>query len=59
MARIVDLEDYEELQLNCEDCDWKGKGADANLIDFYGVTAAKELRCPNCDGVLATLKSTS
>lgn len=58
MAKTLIPQDYEEQDLSCEECGWKGKGEDANLIDFYGLSNVKELHCPNCDAMVATLKST-
>lgn len=57
MDKILDPEDYIDEDLVCEKCGWAGKASDANLIDFYGVSKIKELHCPNCDTIVATIKS--
>jgi hypothetical protein len=45
--------EYDDQSLKCDNCQWTGKGSDAVLIDFYGVTDTKELHCPNCDKTIA------
>lgn len=40
---------FEEQDLSCPNCQWKGKGYDAVVIDFFGVVTNKEVHCPNCD----------
>ncbi|HYO20883.1 MAG TPA: hypothetical protein VER36_00670 [Flavisolibacter sp.] len=47
---------FDEQILRCSKCNWQGKGGDATVIDFYGVTANKEVHCPNCDERLGTVK---
>lgn len=59
MPRILNAYDYEEQDLKCDDCPWEGKGADAILIDFYGVSDVQELHCPNCDAILAIINTTT
>lgn len=56
MDNLLDAYNYEEQELSCSTCGWAGKGGDAILIDFYGVSDVKELHCPNCDTILATIK---
>ena len=46
---------YEDKVLQCSNCSWKGKAADAILIDFFGVSKNKELHCPNCDTTIAII----
>jgi len=46
---------FEEESLSCNQCNWKGKGADAIKIDFYNLTSTNEIRCPNCDSLLGIL----
>jgi hypothetical protein len=48
--------DFDEQQLSCDKCQWTGKGADAILIDLYGVVSDKEVHCPKCDTRLGILK---
>jgi hypothetical protein len=57
MAKILDPENYIDEDLVCEKCGWTGKASESNLIDFYGVSDVKELHCPNCDNVVATLQT--
>lgn len=57
MKKLLDPYTYQEQELSCDACGWKGVGADAILIDYYGVSDIKELHCPNCDTVIATIKS--
>jgi hypothetical protein len=47
---------FQEQDLRCDKCGWTGKGADAVLIDFYGVVKDKEIHCPACDEKLGILK---
>lgn len=46
---------YEEKMLQCSNCSWKGKGVDAILIDFFGVSKTKELHCPKCDTTIGLI----
>lgn len=48
--------DFEEKALACSKCGWKGKGYDAVVIDFYGVTDNKEVHCPKCDTTISLLQ---
>jgi hypothetical protein len=57
MAKLLYPEDYTDQDVSCEECGWIGKGREANLIDFYGVSEIQELHCPNCDATVATLNS--
>ena len=41
--------------LSCPACQWKGTGADAVVIDLYGIVKAKEVHCPNCDEKIGIL----
>lgn len=45
---------YEE-KLTCPQCNWNGRGDEAILIDLYGLTNTREVRCPNCDALLGIL----
>lgn len=50
---------FEEQDLSCSNCHWKGKGYDAVIIDFFGVTKNKEVHCPSCDttiGIITTVQ---
>ena len=47
---------FEEQAVSCPKCHWKGTGADAIIIDFYGVVPDKEVHCPKCDTRLGILK---
>lgn len=49
---------FDEQPLRCGNCGWRGAGADAVLIDFYGVTKNKEVHCPQCDERLGIVKGT-
>jgi DNA-directed RNA polymerase subunit RPC12/RpoP len=44
---------FEEQDLHCPNCQWKGKGYDSVVIDFFGVSKNKEVHCPNCDETIA------
>lgn len=48
---------FEEQDLHCANCNWQGKGYNAVVIDFFGVTKSKEVHCPECDktiGIVTT-----
>lgn len=47
--------EFTEQTLECNNCGWKGKGKDATVIDFFGVTKSMELHCPNCDNVIGII----
>lgn len=57
MQKEYNANELDTLTLQCDKCGWEGKASEANLIDFYGVTADKELHCPTCDHTLATVKT--
>lgn len=49
--------DFDDQNLTCSNCGWKGKGSDAVIIDFFGITKNQEVHCPECDekiGILVT-----
>ncbi len=46
---------FDDQQLSCPKCQWKGTGADAVIIDFYGITKTKEVHCPDCDEKIGIL----
>jgi hypothetical protein len=50
--------DFEEQDLQCGNCNWQGKGYDANVIDFFGVSKSKEVHCPNCDVTIGIVTKT-
>lgn len=47
---------FEEQDLTCPHCHWKGKGYDAVVIDFFGVSNTNEVHCPNCDETIGVIK---
>ena len=47
---------FDDQPLSCDKCEWKGKGSDAVIIDFYGIVPDKEVHCPECDRKLGILK---
>lgn len=55
MVPEYDDKTFEEQDLQCTKCNWKGKGYDANVIDFFGVSKSKEVHCPNCDTTIGTV----
>ena len=56
MQTAFNASSFDEQDLSCSKCHWQGKGADSNVIDFYGVSNEKEIRCPNCDERLGSVK---
>ncbi|HEX2532229.1 MAG TPA: hypothetical protein VHK69_00760 [Chitinophagaceae bacterium] len=48
--------DFDERELTCPKCGWQGKGDEAHIIDFYGVSKVQEVHCPNCDRLIANLR---
>jgi ssDNA-binding Zn-finger/Zn-ribbon topoisomerase 1 len=53
---VIRAGDYEETDVQCEKCQWRGRGRDAILIDFYGISKLQELHCPKCDRVVGMVK---
>jgi uncharacterized Zn-finger protein len=51
--------DFDEQSLSCPNCNWTGKGHQAVIIDFYGVTDNKEVHCPKCDENIGILQTNS
>ena len=47
---------FDDQQLLCKRCGWKGIGAEAIRIDLYGLVGANEIHCPQCDEKLGVLK---
>jgi len=54
---IFDPRTFDDQSLNCKKCGWKGTGADARIIDFYGVSKLKQVSCPNCLEYLGNLSN--
>ena len=48
---------FEEESLHCPHCEWRGKGDETVVIDFYGISKTQEVRCPECDSVLGGLRT--
>ena len=48
--------EFDDQPLHCSKCNWQGKGLDAVIIDFFGVTKNMEAHCPNCDATLAIVR---
>ena len=59
MRKVFSEMDYESQPVVCENCGWKDQAGNANLIDFYGVSATKEIHCPQCDNTIAIIHSDS
>lgn len=49
--------DFFKQPVSCPNCQWKGEGSDAIVIDFYGVTNNKEVHCPECDEKIALVEN--
>jgi hypothetical protein len=47
---------FEEQDLVCPHCHWKGKGYDAVVIDFFGVSKTNDVHCPKCDKTIGIIK---
>lgn len=57
MDRKLFLEaDFDEEHLDCPYCDWRGRGDESVIIDFYGITRNQEVRCPECDAIIGRLR---
>ena len=46
---------FDGQPLRCTRCGWQGRGDEAIVLDFYGVTAVKQVQCPKCDEVLGNV----
>ncbi len=54
------MNEYSESELDnkyikCPHCGWEGMGSGAVIVDFFGVTDAQEIHCPQCDENLGRL----
>lgn len=47
--------DFAKQSLTCPNCNWKGTGSDAVIIDFYGVAKTQEVHCPECDETIGII----
>ncbi len=56
MQQVYEAGNFDDQPLQCSRCGWEGKGSDANLIDFYGLSEYQEAQCPQCDTTLAQVK---
>lgn len=56
MREVFDDVSFDNEDMSCPGCGWNGKGTDTHIIDFYGVSANKEVHCPNCDSYLGVVK---
>lgn len=57
MDLVYSENSFDEQEISCSDCGWKGTGRDTNIVDLYGVSKLKEIHCPECDAYLAGLKN--
>jgi hypothetical protein len=56
MVPVYSDAEFDEQTISCPECGWTGKGHQSNIVDLYGVAAQKEVHCPDCDQVIASLK---
>lgn len=56
MKEVFSEREFENLQITCPNCGWKGLGSDTNIIDLYGLTKLREVHCPTCDTYIAGLQ---
>ena len=56
MIPVYNEHEFDAQTLACANCGWSGKGQDALVIDFYGITESKEVHCPECDEKIALLR---
>ncbi len=47
--------EFDDQALTCPNCQWKGKGSNAVIIDFYGIAKNKEAHCPECDNTIGVV----
>jgi hypothetical protein len=48
--------EFDERAFTCHSCQWNGKGHEAVIIDFYGVSDTREAHCPSCDRKIALVQ---
>ena len=56
MIPVFKEREFDEQPLRCDKCQWSGKGYEAVVIGFYGVSDQKEAHCPDCDKKLAIVE---
>jgi hypothetical protein len=52
---IFNENEFNTQMLTCSNCGWSGTGSETKVIDFYGLTEAKQVNCPACDNNLGSL----
>jgi hypothetical protein len=54
--RVYSEREFENESLQCPRCGWSGKGEDAHVVDFYGISRVMEAHCPGCDKQLGNIR---
>lgn len=53
--KIYNQHTFDEEHLICPHCGWDGKGTEAYVAGFYGISKYKEVLCPKCSEYLGNL----
>ena len=53
--KIFDQRTFDDMELTCPKCNWKGTGAEATIVGFYGIGKFQQVTCPKCDEYLGNL----
>jgi phage FluMu protein Com len=57
--KIFDQRTFDDMEIECPKCHWKGIGADAIVLGFYGIGKFQQISCPKCDEYLGNLSKDS
>ena len=56
MEKVFFEDDFDDQLIQCDNCNWKGEGREAVIIDLFGISKTQEVHCPKCDNYLGALK---
>ncbi len=53
--QVFEQRSFNEQQITCARCGWRGSGTQTHVAEFYGIGNFKEVLCPKCDSHIGNL----